>query len=236
MTPLKIEFVGKVAHAGISPEKGINALNAMIKVFTGIDSLRQHVTSDVRIHGIITRGGDAPNIVPAYTSALLFVRAADYRYMAEVVERVEDIVKGAELMTGAKAKFSIEGNIYKDISPNIANWKVLRRKYFGSWLDSRPSTTAIDTFSTDLGNVSHTVPTDWAMFAVSRSEIAHHSQEYAEASSGQLAMENMLLTAKGMALTGLDLLEERNYVLKPKRNLLRPKVWADRERNASEFS
>lgn len=71
--PIEFEFFGRPAHAAGCPEKGINALDAMILFFSGVNALRQHVTSDVRIHGIITHGGDAPNIIPEYTKARFYV-------------------------------------------------------------------------------------------------------------------------------------------------------------------
>lgn len=76
--PLDFHFYGQAAHASASPDKGINALDAVIQLFNGINALRQHVPSDVRIHGIITHGGDAPNIVPEYASARFYIRATSW--------------------------------------------------------------------------------------------------------------------------------------------------------------
>ena len=91
MTACKFEFRGKAAHAASRPEAGINALNAVIHLFNGIDSLRQHVRSDVRIHGVITDGGMAANVVPEYAAAYFMIRSADRVYLNEVVEKVINV-------------------------------------------------------------------------------------------------------------------------------------------------
>ena len=80
---VEIEFFGRAAHAGSAPEKGINALDAIILTYNGINALRQHVTPDVRIHGIIEEGGKAPNIVPDYTKARFYLRGATRKTVNE---------------------------------------------------------------------------------------------------------------------------------------------------------
>ena len=86
--PVTLEFYGRPAHAAAKPDEGINALETMILTYNGINALRQHLRDDVRIHGIITHGGDAPNIVPEYTKAEFIVRAADTPYAMEVLGKV----------------------------------------------------------------------------------------------------------------------------------------------------
>jgi metal-dependent amidase/aminoacylase/carboxypeptidase family protein len=100
--PLDFEYIGKPAHAAACPEEGINALDAVILLFNEINALRQHVTDDVRIHGIITHGGDAPNIIPEYAKARFFIRAATRKDLNELTKRVKAIAEGAALATGAK--------------------------------------------------------------------------------------------------------------------------------------
>ena len=102
--PVDIEFWGKAAHASGCPEKGVDALDALILTYNGINVLRQHVTGDVRIHGIITHGGDAPNMVPDYAAAKFYFRAATASRLEEVYQKVQRIVEGAASMTGAKGR------------------------------------------------------------------------------------------------------------------------------------
>jgi amidohydrolase len=100
--PLDFEFIGKPAHASANPHEGINALDAVIQLFNGINALRQQLPGDVRIHGIITHGGDAPNIIPEYAKARFYIRAATRTGLNEVTQRVKAVAEGAALATGAK--------------------------------------------------------------------------------------------------------------------------------------
>jgi len=106
LADLTMEFFGKTAHAAASPYKGINALDAVIQTFDSINALRQHVKSDVRMHGIITHGGVAPNIVPEYAAARFYVRSESRTYLKEVLEKVKNCARGAALTTGAEVKLS----------------------------------------------------------------------------------------------------------------------------------
>ena len=99
--PLQFTYRGRTAHAAGCPQDGINALNSVIQLFNGIDALRQHVTPDVRMHGIITNGGVAANIVPDEAVAQFYFRAAKKETVMDVVEKVKKIAEGAALMTGA---------------------------------------------------------------------------------------------------------------------------------------
>ena len=101
---LRFEFHGKAAHAAAAPDLGINALDACIQTFNNINALRQHLTPDVRIHGIITHGGDAANIVPEYAAAEFSVRAADSDTSFEVVEKVIRCAQAGALAAGARAR------------------------------------------------------------------------------------------------------------------------------------
>lgn len=94
-------FHGKSSHAAIAPEKGISALDAVLLTFNGIEYLREHVRQDVRIHGVITDGGKAANIVPERAAAQFYIRANDRPYLDQVVERVFNVARGAALATGA---------------------------------------------------------------------------------------------------------------------------------------
>ena len=101
--PLDFEYIGKPAHAAAAPHEGINALDAVIQLFNGINALRQQVPDDVRIHGIITHGGDAPNIIPEYAKARFYIRAATRTRLNDITRRVKAVAEGAALATGGKA-------------------------------------------------------------------------------------------------------------------------------------
>ena len=102
---LDVEFLGRAAHAAVEPEAGINALEAMIQSYNAINSLRQHIRNKSRIHGIITDGGEAPNIVPAHTAASFIVRAENDTYLDELKEKVTSCFVSAAVATGAELKY-----------------------------------------------------------------------------------------------------------------------------------
>ncbi|MBL0381946.1 MAG: peptidase dimerization domain-containing protein [Desulfofustis sp. PB-SRB1] len=100
-------FHGRTAHAAGSPDQGINALDALVLAYNGINSLRQHLRPDARIHGIITKGGDAPNIIPDYTEALFYVRAETIDYREEIFNRVLNCATSAAAAVGGSVDIHV---------------------------------------------------------------------------------------------------------------------------------
>jgi amidohydrolase len=142
---LYVEFFGKAAHAGSEPEKGINALEAMIQSYNGVNSLRQHIRETARIHGVITNGGEAANVVPAYTAGTFIVRAEDDTYLEEVKEKVINCFHGAAQATGARLEHRW-GEHYAAMRSNVAmarlfkqNMESLGRKINWGRTSCRPS-------------------------------------------------------------------------------------------------
>lgn len=203
---VRIAFHGKPAHAAADPYNGVNALDAVIHVFNGIATLRQHVRSDARLHGIIRHGGDAPNVIPHFAEAEFYVRAATRTYMAELIERVRAIAEGAAAMTGARLEFTFPEGANFDM---ITNYTVARqmKKHFDALGLAMPEAKAAEgSGSTDWGNVSYLVPSVETGFPILDRVCTWHSQEVVDAADSELGYRNALLAAKGMALTGLDLL------------------------------
>ncbi|MBY8999638.1 MAG: M20 family metallopeptidase [Candidatus Heimdallarchaeota archaeon] len=201
---IKIEFFGKTAHASSEPEKGINALDAIIQIFNGINALRQHITSDARIHGVITNGGVKPNIVPGYASAEFYVRAQDDNYCEELVNKVENIAKGAALSTGARLEFERVGHAYMSRNVN----KVLGAAFTKNMNAIGEKTHTVEhgkgLGSSDIGNVSHVVPTIHPYIGISKDEINGHSTDFAKAASSEYGNEQMLKITKALAMTAID--------------------------------
>ena len=120
MVGYRYMYHGKAAHAAAYPEAGINALNAVIHLFTGIDALRQHLRDDVRMHGVITDGGTAPNVVPEFAAANFMLRSRDGRYLAdEVVGKVRSVAEGAAAMTGSRLEVEEFYPFYENVQPNV---------------------------------------------------------------------------------------------------------------------
>ncbi|MFC1803719.1 M20 family metallopeptidase [Thermoproteota archaeon] len=216
-----IRFKGKASHAAAAPEKGINALDAAIITFNSVNALRQHVRDDVRIHGIIKEGGVMPNIVPDYVVAHFFVRANTAPYMRETFDRVLNCARGAALATGCKMEYEKVANTYENMVPikTIGELFSQNLRRLGIEIDSPEKTAKRTPGSTDLGNVSHLIPCMEGRIAIAPEGTAGHSVEFKEAAKSDLAYEGMIIGAKALAMTGVDLLENPELIVKAKKDL-----------------
>ena len=205
--PLDFHFYGRAAHAAGSPEKGINALDAVIQLFTGINALRQQVTSDVRIHGIITHGGDAPNIIPEYASARFFIRADSWKKTEEVAVKVRAIADGAALATGATVKVERFQNEVKDFVLNSVLDDILKGELetVGENVSLEKST---GKGSTDAGNISYEVPTAHGHIKIGPDDLIAHTNEFREAARSDVGNKAIIKGAKALAATGYKLLND----------------------------
>lgn len=202
---LEIEFFGKAAHASARPEAGINALEAIIQSFNAINALRQHTREKARIHGIITHGGDASNIVPAYSAGSFAVRAADDAYLVELEGKVTNCFIGAATVTGARLEYRW-GNHYATMRNNptlvqlfTGNMESLGRKV-------KPPNPAEIEGSTDTGNVSHLVPALHAWIRIVPPEVGIHTPQFTEAAAGESGEKGFMDAARALAMTVVDLL------------------------------
>ena len=215
MVGYRYMYHGKAAHAAAAPEMGINALNAVIHLFTGIDAMRQHLRDDVRIHGVITDGGTAPNVVPQFAAANFMLRCRDRRYLSDVVVgKVRDIAEGAASMTGARLEVEEFYPFYENVRPNATLSRAVRAnaEALGMKLDDpipgRPGSGA----STDFGNISHAMPGYEMRYAVSETPVPSHTKEMCETAVTGLALSNALTVAKALSLTAADLLLDPSLV------------------------
>lgn len=211
MDALQFSFKGKASHAAASPEEGINALDGVILTFNGINALRQHVTSDVRIHGIIKEGGVAANIVPEIAVAQFYIRASTKENLKKVAEKVKNIANGASLMTGASLDISNYEISYEDMKTNqelsLAFTKNL--KYSGV-INIHPPKSEYG--SADMGNVSYIVPSIHPYIGLSCPEISGHTREFAAKTITLKGHEALIQGASALALTGYDILTDNNLL------------------------
>lgn len=221
ISSVEIKFKGKAAHASSSPEKGINALDAVIQTFNGVNALRQHLRSDVRVHGIVTDGGKRPNIVPETAAAFFFVRAADRRYKDKVLRRVKKCAQGAAAATGARLEFAARPRALDDMKNNPTMVKLFEchLKALGEKVQA-PDPKA-GKGSTDMGNVSYVVPSIHPSIAIGSKKLAGHSRDFAEAAVSDRGHEAMIVAAKAMALTAVDLFTDETLMKKVKREFAR---------------
>lgn len=215
MDAIQFDFRGRTSHAAASPEMGINALDAVIQLFNGINALRQHVTSDVRIHGIIKEGGVAANIVPDKAVAQFYVRAKDRSYLNEVVQKVISIAKGASSMTGAEVH--IEN--YELSYDNIVTNQTLSQVFTANLLTTgvKQVHKAKDSYgSIDMGNVSHVVPAIHPYIGLDSPGLIAHTREFADLTITDNSHQILSRGALALALTGFDLITNKEVLEKMK--------------------
>jgi len=203
---VKVEYFGKAAHASSWPWRGVNALNAVIGLFNALDAMRQQIRSDARIHGIITVGGQQPNIIPEYTAAEFYLRSLDKAYLQELRRRFEAAAEGAATATGCRVELTFDPTIHDPLKPNFTLLTVFGQNLerIGFPVDRDEGEAGYG--STDAGNVSHALPTIHPYIRISPDGVPGHSREFAEAAASPLARAGMIAAAKALAMSALDLL------------------------------
>ncbi len=234
----KIRFHGIASHAAGAPERGRSALDAVEALNFMMNQMREHVPDSTRIHYVITRGGEAPNVVPSFAEVYYYVRSPDRNVVMDVWSRLEKAAEGAALGTGTTWDFELTGGVY-DLLPNdalaqVAHANLARvggvsydaeEKAFAEKLGkSLPGgrhaaielATDILPFdyvrtgggSTDVGDVSWTVPTIGVRTATWVPGTAAHSWQAVAAGGTTIGLKGMQVAAKTLALTAIDLFED----------------------------
>ena len=214
---LVVEFHGKNAHAGVAPWEGVNALDAMIAAFSSIGLLRQQLPTTARVHGVITDGGQAPNIIPDYTAARFYVRDTTLAKVETLRERVAACFRGAAEATGCTVTLNWDSYPYSDLlvsSPLAASY------------DAHAADAGLNVMmaemegggSTDMGNVSYVVPSIHPMFGI-KAEGANHTPGFTAGAGSKDAEDVMLKAAKAMCQTALDLFEDGDRLKAAKQEL-----------------
>jgi amidohydrolase len=208
-------FHGKNAHAACEPWEGRNALDGVIQTFNGINALRQHLKDDVRIHGIISEGGLASNVIPDRAVADFCIRAIDNRSLGEVVQRVIACARGAAIATGTELEVKESDYPYDAMHSNrvLADVFAESLEEAGYNLKS-PHTEGFG--SIDMGNVSRVTPSIYSMVAITEKWIPGHTKEFSALCDTDEAYEIMLTAARAMALTGLKVIQDTDLQKKIK--------------------
>ena len=203
---VKAEFHGKATHASSWPWRGVNALNAVIQLFVGLDQMRQQLRLDARVHGIIVKGGDQPNIIPEYTRADFYLRALTKDYCMELLRRFKGCAEGAAAATGCRAEVTAEPTIHDPLKPNPTMADLFEQNLGEIGFPVDPDEGDAGYGSTDCGNVSQALPTIHPYIRISPDGVPGHSREFAEWARSPIARAGMVAGAKALALTALDLL------------------------------
>lgn len=198
------KFYGKAAHAASAPQNGISALDAVIHTFVGINALRQLFTDDVRVHGIITHGGSATNIVPAYAEAKFLLRANTVKGLRTVRDKVFAAAQGAADMSGARLEIE-EGLTYAERNNNLTLAEFFRQNLDALGIEVVPPPRSGGIGSSDIGNVSQITAAVHPYLRIG--DVMPHTPEFAEAAGSEAGLAAMLNAAKALAMTAVDLIE-----------------------------
>lgn len=203
---VEYDFHGAASHAASAPEHGASALNAVRLLFGYLDALRQHVRSDSRMSGFVINGGEASNIVPAFSSARLDVRSPDPAYLDVLVRRVHACAEAAALATGTR----MESRVVVRIEPLLTNAPMA--SLFADQLVRLgvpwQRVQADGAASTDMGSISAVLPAIHPIVQIADAPTAWHTPAFRDAAASPRGMEGMLMAAKAMALTALHLLAD----------------------------
>src|SRR4030042_4631463 len=216
---LKVEFFGKASHAAAAPEEGINDLDAMILLFNNINALRPTVGPRDRVAGVIKDGGEVSNIITAHTSADFSIRSSTTKRRDFLVRRVIACAQSGAQAIGCTMKHKVtEG--YKQIIPNRiladlfkSNLEILGRIVVMPVPNERMG-------STDMGDVSHLVPSIHPYLAIAPENVAGHTIEFKEYCNSEAGKSAMLDAAKALAMTAVDLINDPELLIKARDELL----------------
>ncbi len=202
----RVQYFGQGAHAAAAPHLGRNALDAMVLGYNAVGALRQHIASTDRIHGVFPQAGEKPNIVPHHTVAEWYVRSASIESLQPLKARVLACLEAGAAAAGCRIEVEPTCPEYSDLRTNPvlielyrANSEALGRPLY----EPTPETRVIA--STDMGNVSHLVPSIHPMIAVSPPDVPLHSDEFARWAVSKEGDRAVLDGAKAMAMTVMDL-------------------------------
>ncbi len=206
------EFTGKAAHASADPWQGVNALDAAVQTYNNVAMLRQQVRPEARVHGIITHGGAAPNIIPEFAAATFYVRALNLDYMWELQKRVIRCAEGAAKAAGCELRVVEQRDtMYEPMKRNATLLDAFRANLTTFGVTESPEAT--DRLgSSDIGNVSRVIPAIQPMVKIAPDGTPIHSRAFEAAARSPLAREGMLVSAKTMAMTVCDLLADPSLV------------------------
>jgi amidohydrolase len=203
---IDVRYTGKESHAAAAPELGINAADALTVAQTAIGLLRQHIRATDRVHGITTKGGDAPNIVPAHTEARYMVRAETMDDLAEVRTKVLRCFEAGALATGSTLDLTEVHPPYAHMVHDAAVAEAYRRNAVAlgrEFPDLGPMRQRF-AVSTDMGNVSLALPSIHPMIGINSLPATNHQPEFAAHCVTADADRALVDGALAMAWTAID--------------------------------
>lgn len=214
--PIDIEFFGKTAHAAGNPEKGINALHALINFYNILHTHQLGKFKNLNIHGVITDGGKAPNVIPDYAKARFYVRGSTSRESQDAVNIIEDILNGIDKSFGTTSKLTYFQNRVDHfiLTPEFDKlFQEIYENYTGEKIETGQTKAG---GSTDAANVSHVIPVIHPYLAIGDSSLTGHTIEFTNAACSEKGFETLILAAKLLSLTALELYKNPELLTKIK--------------------
>lgn len=209
---LEFEFTGKAAHAAVSPERGVNALDAAVLTLNAIGLLRQQLPSDVRVHAVMTDGGEVPNIIPERASIQAYVRSPDTQFLlTDLVPRIENCARGAALATGAHVQIQSPVPPYASLQPNNVLGELVEENFQRIGRRTEPPRTDVFPGSTDMGNVSQILPVIHPNVELVPG-LGMHSREATAVAGGKEGDHAVLDGALLLSMTAVQLFSSRNLI------------------------
>jgi amidohydrolase len=204
---IAVKFSGKAAHAAAYPEQGVNAADAFTIAQVAIGLLRQQLPSSVRVHGVMTRGGEAPNAIPEVTEGRWYVRATSTKLMEETFERIAKCFEAGALATGCSLEIHDESQPYSEFTnhPNLNEIYKSNAESIGRVFDDNDPRIKMNRASTDLGNISKVIASIHPYIGVNSGAAVNHQKEFAAACITADADQAVLDAAKAMAMTLVEI-------------------------------
>lgn len=203
-----VRYIGKEAHASGFPWDGLNALDAAVACYNNVALLRQHIKPTCKVHGIITKGGDAPNIIPGNTELQFYFRAASTNELMNLQKRLEACFNSAATATGCQCSYAyIEGEDYESLITNRVLAELYKKHAEEQGVHFEDGNCKAIPFmaSSDMGNVSHVVPSIHPTYSIG-TKAPNHSLDFTKASGAPEAQRTTLIAAQSMALLALDVM------------------------------
>ena len=210
---VEVDFYGKASHAASQPSLGVNALDAAVQAYMNVSTMRQQLLDSDRVHGIITHGGAAPNVIPAHTTMVWNVRAATDERLDALFPLIENCFKAAALATGCTYEIRESGHRYKDLRTNeiMADLYAANSKEAGRHMNRLADLPPATSGSTDMGNVSHEVPAIHPMIDLRCYPTVNHQPGFAAHTVTDDGKDIIRHGALAMAWTIVDLAEGNRW-------------------------
>ncbi len=206
LAELRFHFRGRAAHASASPEQGVNALDALIATFNAVALLRQQLPPGDRVHGVVTEGGEAPNVIPDRASAWFYVRSDTPGGLDALRARVAACAEGAARATGAELETRENPLSYDPMRPNPPLAALFRENLKQLGIREADPLPPLRMGSSDVGNVSRKTPTIHPQIQMVPAGVSAHTPAFAEAAGADAGRRTLLTGAKALAMTGADFL------------------------------